>query len=110
MQLAFWGPVKDKLKTVCLKLNGHSVVHKTAEVLEYEKQELMQVPCSAWVLFLSDRDYYDKYHCGFNMSRIDNVELILETDQETTTDLHVLAVNLNLARIASGMLGMAFTT
>lgn len=109
-QLAFWGPQKDKLKRVCLKLNGKAIVDKTAEILEYEKQELLQVPCKAWVLFLSDKNYYERYHCGVNMSRIDHVELILETEQEETTDLHVVAVNLNIGRVSSGMFGLAYAS
>lgn len=107
-QLACWGPERDKLTRVILKLNGHTFIDKSREVLEYEQQELMQVLCKAWVLFLSDKDYYERHHCGVNMSRIDNVKLILHTSQEVTTDLHVLGVNLNTVQISSGMLGMKF--
>jgi hypothetical protein len=104
----FWGFDKNKVRNVTLTLNGIKFFEGSIEVLEHLKYN-KGYSFEPVAIFFSQDDFKDRCGGTINFSRIDNAQLIIETDEEIDTEIQIVALNFQILRIMSGMAGLAYS-
>lgn len=105
----FWGFDKTKVKRVQLVLDGNIYYDGTIEALERKKEMLGYGHLKPVMMFFTDTKVGSRSMSSLNFSRVEKVELVIDTEQQQGCDIWIIALNTQPARYMSGMFGMAYS-
>lgn len=106
----FWGFDKTKVKNITLRLQrAGDFYNGPIEALEHFKYNHMGHDVDPVVMYFAHTGYFQPTKCSVNFSRLDYIDLIIETDEEEERDVYIIGHNMQVMQCASGMYGMRFS-
>lgn len=107
--LYFWGFDKLKVKNIKLKLdNGCYYYNGSIESLEYRKHSLGYTHCEPVVIFFTTEKLTEYSRGNLNLYMMENSELIIETDQEETSDFYLVNIGARALECTQGKIGYLY--
>lgn len=104
----FWGCDISKIKNVKLMLNDAPFYDGPVEPLIH-KQRQRGVTTDVVVMYFSNDGLTSATNSSINFSRIDNIHLVIDTDQEEESPLYVVGLNMQPIRYMQHMVGLVFS-
>lgn len=106
----FWGFDKTKVKNITLRLQqAGDFYNGPIEALEHFKYSHMGHDVEPVVMYFAHTGYFQPTNCSVNFSRLDYVDLIIETEEEEERDIFFIGHNMQVMQCVSGMYGMMFS-
>ncbi len=108
----FWGPDLSKIKSIDVRFSSTSSFYRGPPgPLERAKAVRGLSHVRPMCVFFCDAlDFTDPTQCTVNFSRINNANLVIETDEEVPPPVHVVGLNSQPLRYAANMVGLTFMT
>lgn len=107
----FWGFNKSLVTNIKLLLNNHAIYDGPLEQLEYIKYSNGYDIEPAMIQFSDKLVFNKKINSSVNCSRIEMVDLVIETEQdEDNTWIYIAGLNLNIIRHFNNCYGIAYAS
>ena len=105
--LYFWGHDKTKIINIKLLFNGREFYDGEIEPLEYYKHSMGYTFEPSAFFFVKEK-LTEFSKTAINFSKMEKIELVIETEQETASNFYVCGLNYQCMKMMNGMCGLLF--